>query len=177
MRHDCICFDYTKTFDKVDLDLLILKLKKYGFDNKLVDWSQSFLSVREQVVLNGVHSDIAKVLSGVPQGTVLGPLPFILFINDLEQVVTSSTVSFFADDTRVSKQISCYEDCMLLQDDLYNILDWSRRNNMKLHEQKFELLNHLHNSKSSIYELPFVVENLRYKVSRYTVVHTNYSAT
>ena len=49
---------------------------------------------------------------------------------------------------------------MLLQDDLYKILDWSRRNNMKLHEQKFELLNHLHNGKSSIYELPFVVENL-----------------
>ena len=148
------------------MDLLILKLKKYLFGNKLVDWIQSFLSDREQVVvLNGVHSDIAKVLSGVPQGTVLGPLLFILFINDLEQVVTSSTVSFFADDTRVSKQISCYEDCMLLQDDLYKILDWSRRNNMKLHEQKFELLNHPHNSKSSIYELPFVVENLRYKVS------------
>ena len=169
---DSIYLDYTKAFDKVDLDLLILKLKKYGFGNKLVDWIQSFLSDREQVVvLSGVHSDIAKVLSGVPQGTVLGPLLFILFINDLEQVVTSSTVSFFADDTRVSKQISCYEDCMLLQDDLYKILDWSRRNNMKLHEQKFELLNHLHNSKSSIYELPFVVENLRYKVSSEEILY------
>ena len=170
---DSIYLDYAKAFDKVDLDLLILKLKKYGFGNKLVDWIQSFLSDREQVVvLNGVHSDIAKVLSGVPQGTVLGPLLFILFINDLEQVVTSSTVSFFADDTRVSKQISCYEDCMLLQDDLYKILDWSRRNNMKLHEQKFELLNHLHNSKSSIYELPFVVENLRYKVSSEEILYS-----
>ena len=169
---DSIYLDYAKAFDKVDLDLLILKLKKYGFGNKLVDWIQSFLSDCEQVVvLNGVHSDIAKVLSGVPQGSVLGPLLFILFINDLEQVVTSSTVSFFADDTRVSKQISCYEDCMLLQDDLYKILDWSRRNNMKLHELKFELLNHLHNSKSSIYELPFVVENLRYKVSSEEILY------
>ena len=169
---DSIYLDYAKAFDKVDLDLLILTLKKYGSGNELVDWIQSFLSDREQVVvLNGVHSDIAKVLSGVPQGTVLGPLLFILFINDLEQVVTSSTVSFFADDTRVSKQISCYEDCMLLQDDLYKILDWSRRNNMKLHEQKFELLNHLHNSKSSIYELPFVVENLRYKVSSEEILY------
>ena len=123
------------------------------------------------MVLNGVYSDIAKVLSGVPQETVLGPLLFILLIRDLEQVVTSSTVSFFADDTRVSKQISCYEDCMLLQDDLYKILDWSLRNNMKLHEQKFELLNHLHNSKSSIYELPFVVENLRYKVSSEEILY------
>ena len=93
---DSIYLDYAKAFDKVDLDLLILKLKKYGFGNKLVGWIQSFLSDREQVVvLNGVHSDIAKVLSGVPQGTVLGPLLFILFINDLEQIVTSSTVSFF----------------------------------------------------------------------------------
>ena len=163
---DSIYLDYAKAFDKVDLDLLILKLKRYGFGDKLVDWIQSFLSDREQVVvLNGVRSDIAKVLSGVPQGTVLGPLLFILFINDLEQVVNSSTVSFFADDTRISKQISCYEDCMLLQDDLYKILDWSRSNNMKLHEQKFELLNHLHNGKSSLSELPFAVESLQYKVS------------
>ena len=115
------------------------------------------------MVLNGVHSDIAKVLSGVPQGSVLGPLLFILFINDLEQVVVFSKVSFFADDTRVSKQISCYEDCMKLQDDLNEILDWSCKNNMKLHiEQKFELLNHLHkyNSKSSLPDLPFVAETV-----------------
>ena len=60
---------------------------------------------------------------------------------------------------------------MLLQDDLYKIIDWSRINNMKLHEQKFELLNHLHNSKSSLYELPFVVENLRYKVSSEEILY------
>ena len=117
------------------------------------------------MVLNGVHSDSAVVLSGVPQGSVLGPLLFLLFINDLEQVVTSSTVSFFADDTRVSKQIGCFGDCLLLQDDLYRILEWSRGNNMKLHEQKFELLNHLHNSKSSSSELPFFAETLHYKIS------------
>lgn len=146
--------------------LLILKLKRYGFHQKLVDGIQSFLSDYEQVVmLNGVHSDIAKVLSGVPQGSVLGPLLCIWFFNDLEQVVASSRVSFFADDTKVSKQIGCYEDYMLLQDDLYKILCWSHRNNMKLHEQKFELLNHFHNSKISLSELPFIAKNLCYKVS------------
>ena len=163
---DSIYLDYAKAFDKVDLNLLIHKLKKYGFHGKLIEWIKSFLFDREQVVvLNGVHSDIAKVLSGVPQGSVLGPLLFILFINDLEQVVASSRVSFFADDTRVSKQIGCFEDCELLQEDIYKILDWSRSNNMKLHEQKFELLNHLHNSKSLSPALPFFAETLRYKVS------------
>ena len=94
-----------------------------------------------------------------------------MFINDLEQVVDSSRVSFFADDTRVSKQIGCFEDCQLLQEDLDKILDWSRSNNMKLHEQKFELLNHLHNSKSSFPELTFFAETLRYKVSSQDILY------
>ena len=169
---DSIYLDYAKAFDKVDLSLLILKLKRYGFQEKLINWVRSFLSDREQVVvLNGIHSDIAKVLSGVPQGSVLGPLLFILFINDLDQIVVSSTVSFFADDTRVSKQIGGYEDCLLLQEDLYRILEWSRNNNMKLHEQKFELLNHLHSSKNSWSELPFYSTTLQYKVSSEDVLY------
>ena len=77
----------------------------------------------------------------------------------------ASRVSFFADDTRVSKQIGCLEDCLLLQTDLYSILDGARHNNMKLHEQKFELMNHLHNCKSHSNELPFSAETLLYKVS------------
>ena len=67
-------------------------------------------------------------------------LLFILFNNDLEQVVASSRVSFFADDTRVFKQIGCFKDCKLLEEDLYKIRDWSRSNNMKLHKKTFELV-------------------------------------
>ena len=80
-------------------------------------------------------------------------------------------MSFFADDTRVSKQIGCIEDCQLLQEDIYKIFDWSGSNNMKLHEQKFELLNHLHNSKSLFPELPFFAETLRYKVSSQDILY------
>ena len=160
---DSIYLDFEKAFDKVDLELLMLKLKRYGFHYKMLSWIQSFLSHRQQVVVvNGVHSDIARVLSGVPQGSVLGPLLFILFINDLEMVVSFSRVSFFADDTRVSKLIGCTEDCLSLQIDLENILEWSRQNNMKLHEQKFELLNHLHNKKCHSSDLPFFMETLTY---------------
>ena len=124
---DSIYIEYAKAFDKVCLKLLISNLKRYGFHEKLIRWVESFLSDREQVVvLNGIHSDmIAKVLSGVPQGSVLGPL--FLFINDLEQVVSSFTVSLFANDNRVSKQICCYDDCLMLQEDLFRILEWSRR--------------------------------------------------
>ncbi|KAL5267390.1 hypothetical protein ACHWQZ_G004435 [Mnemiopsis leidyi] len=159
---DSIYLDFAKAFDKVDLDLLLRKLKRYGFRQKLIGWIQSFLTDREQVVVvNGVHSNSAKVLSGVPQGSVLGPLFFLLFINDLEEVVKASK----ADDTRVSKQISRFEDCALLQADVLRIIEWANRNNMKLHEQKFELLNHLHNRKNVTSELPFYVETLLYKVS------------
>ena len=163
---DSIYLDFAKAFDKVDTDLLLRKLERYGFHDQLIRWIKSFLTDREQVVVvNGVHSDSAKVLSGVPQGSVLGPLFFLLFINDLEDVVKSSRVSFFADDTRVSKQIDCIEDCLLLQEDLYSIIEWSRRNNMQLHEKKFELLNHLHNEKCDTSEFPFHVETLIYRVS------------
>ena len=163
---DSIYLDFAKAFDKVDTELLLQKLSRYGFHQKLIGWIQSFLTDREQVVVvNGVHSNSAKVLSGVPQGSVLGPLFFLLYINDLEEVVKSSRVSFFADDTRVSKQISCFEDCALLQADLLRVIEWAHCNNMKLHEQKFELLNHLHNRRNHSSELPFYVETLLYKVS------------
>ncbi|KAL5251911.1 hypothetical protein ACHWQZ_G014894 [Mnemiopsis leidyi] len=163
---DSIYLDFAKAFDKVDLDLLLQKLKRYGFAEKLIRWIKSFLTDREQVVVvNGVHSESAKVVSGVPQGSVLGPLFFLLFINDLEDVVQHSRVSFFADDTRVSRRINYANDSHLLQADLYSILEWSRCNNMKLHEQKFELMNHLHNTKDPLSELPFHIEALCYKVS------------
>ena len=169
---DSIYLDFAKAFDKVDLDLLLQKLKRYGFEEKLIRWIKSFLTDREQVVVvNGVHSESAKVLSGVPQGSVLGPLFFLLFINDLEDVVQHSRVSFFADDTRVSRRINYAKDSQLLQADLYSILKWSRCNNMKLHEQKFELLNHFHNTKAPLSELPFHAETLFYKVSDEVTLH------
>ena len=103
---DTIYLDFAKAFDKVDHRLLLAKMRKLGFHERLVKWIESFLSDRKQsVVLDGVSSFSAVVLSGVPQGTVLGPLLFIIFINDMKLCVMGSIIRLFADDTRILRRL------------------------------------------------------------------------
>ena len=159
---DVIYLDYAKAFDKVDHDLLLKKLRKYGIHEKVIDWIQSFLSDRTQtVVINGVHSFIAIIISGVPQGTVLGPILFIIFINDIGGCVKHSIVRCFADDTRLSGRIDIAEDCTHIQEDLLAITTWSEENNMVLHEDKFEYLSHKCR-KTLLDHLPFATEYSQY---------------
>ena len=140
---DVIYLDYAKAFDKVDHNILIKKLYAYGIRGKLLNWIKDFLTKRYQtVVVNGKHSSYELVISGVPQGSVLGPILFILYINDLKTKVQDSEIGSFADDTRASKSISIADDTKFLQEDLNRIVDWSTANNMILHEQKFELLSY-----------------------------------
>ena len=163
---DAIFLDYSKAFDKVDHQLLIKKLIRYGFSQNLVDWISSFLSERNQiVVVKGAHSTETEVISGVPQGTVLGPILFIVFINDLENDVINSSVSFFADDTRISKQIATVDCKNKLQADIVNVLNWSRANNMELNEEKFELQSYSNKINSITHEFPFHPELFSYSVS------------
>ena len=78
---------------------LLLKLSSLGINGKVLSWLRSFLIYRKQrVVINGAYSDWANVTSGVPQGTVLGPLLSLLYVNDLDSVVKSSKIKLFADD-------------------------------------------------------------------------------
>ena len=99
--------DYAKAFDKVDHRLLLEKLKRYGFHPKILSWIESFLANRTQhVVVNGAASIAAIIISGVPQGSVLGPLLFILFIDDMQHCIKYSVIRFFADDTRILKHIA-----------------------------------------------------------------------
>ena len=161
---DSIYLDYAKAFDKVDHQILIQKLKNIGIGGNLCKWVENFLHDRKQVVVvDGVLSSIANVLSGVPQGTVLGPLLFLIFSNDMENFVGSSSIGLFADDTRLSKAISQSSDSCYLQKDLESITKWSIENNMKLHEDKFVYMNfNTRSKKFPLANLPFFPENFSY---------------
>ena len=161
---DSIYLDYAKAFDKVDHKLLLEKLRIYGFHSQLIKWISSFLEDRTQtVIVNGKQSKVAKVISGVPQGTVLGPILFILFINDIETCIKHSKVHLFADDTRIRKEITCMGDVAKLQEDLFNVSIWTLENNMVLNEDKLDLIVHRANPATELDELPHRIEAYTYK--------------
>ena len=115
---DIFILDFEKAFDTPPHELLKSKLFSYGIDGKTLKWIDSFLCFRKQrVVVNGVKSDWAPVLSGVPQGTVLGPLLFSLYINDISSDIESE-IRLFADDCVCYLEIKDEEDTMKLQKDI-----------------------------------------------------------
>ena len=140
---DVVYLDFCKAFDKLDFNVLLTKLKNYGVGGKLGRWLYSFLIGREQyVMVNGFVSVVCDVLSGVPQGSVLGPLLFLVMINDIDENVKGAFLSSFADDTRIGMAIKGSEDVSNLQLDLDEIYKWADDNNMKLNSSKFELLHY-----------------------------------
>ena len=115
---DSIYLDFSKAFDKVDIGILSHKMKALGITGKLGKWIHDFLTNRKQFILvNGDKSKPSKVKSGVPQGTVLGPILFLILINDIDDEVASK-VSLFADDTRVMGPVNSEDDVETLQKDL-----------------------------------------------------------
>ena len=113
-------------------------------------------------MVNGHQSVPAPVKSGVPQGTVLGPVLFLVYINDLHKCVTHSLISHFADDTRIIKAISKASDVSLLQADLLETVNWSHKNKMVLHPDKFQLLSHTLSKSNILQQLPFHNEFTEY---------------
>ena len=163
---DAIYLDFAKAFDKVDHQILLQKIYAYGIRGKVLSWITSYLSDRTQtVVINGKKSNPAPVISGVPQGTVLGPILFLIYINDLHSCVKHSFLSSFADDTRILKEINKVTDVNHLQADLDEVVQWSKRNNMKLHTDKFEYLCHNSSSTRTLRELPFSSQYYQYTTS------------
>ena len=130
---DVIYMDFMKAFDSVPHKRLLVKLSRYGITSKLLKWCESFLLNRRQcVVVNGQKSQWADVHSGIPQGSVLGPLMFIVYINDLPDVVNTA-IKLFADDTKIYTTTDRSEE---LQQDLDNLQNWSNIWLLKFHPEK-----------------------------------------
>ena len=138
---DAVIMDFSKAFDMVPHNSLLVKLSGYGIQEKTLDWIGSFLSDRSQrVVVEGEQSDPAPVTSGVPQGSVLGPILFLVFINDLPKAINSSC-RLFADDTIVYREISSPTDSAALQHDLEALQCWEKRWGMSFNPSKCNTIN------------------------------------
>ena len=105
---------------------------------------------------------LALVLSGVPQGSVLGPILFLIYINYLQCHLKGSTAGSFADDTRLSKQILSCDDVLIFQEDLNAVVEWATENKMVLHDSKFEYLAYRTASSKLLEELPFTAQWVHY---------------
>jgi len=135
-RSDVAIFDFSKAFDSVPHQRLLVKLDHYGIRGKTKEWISSFLLERSQRVgLNGAQSRFLPVLSGVPQGTVLGPLLFLLYVNDITDGI-SSEIRLFADDCILYRQIRAHVDCITLQQDIDKLHHWSRTWQMAFNSKK-----------------------------------------
>lgn len=137
---DCIFLDFRKAFDLVAHDLLLQKLSLLNIPTTLLTWIEAYLMERKQcVVCDGISSVSVGVTSGVPQGSVLGPLLFLIFINDLSDYI-SSTVRLYADDCCVYRTISSEADAVTLQHDLNSVYSWCQKWNMALNLSKCNLV-------------------------------------
>ena len=138
---DIVYLDFQKAFDKVPHDKLMFKVKQLGINGNVYNWVKNWLSNRKQrVVINGTASDWATVTSGVPQGSVLGPVLFIIYINDID-VGLNNFISKFADDTKIGNSISDERDRLNLQEDLRKISEWSERWEMPFNVNKCHILH------------------------------------
>ena len=140
---DVIYFDFAKAFDTVNHDILLHKLKyNFKIDGALLKFLTCYLKDRKQrVVIGNCQSSLLDVNSGVPQGSILGPLLFAIFINDLPSGLSAETnLAMYADDTKIWRQIVSIRDCYILQNDIDYMQNWAIENKMKFHPKKCKVL-------------------------------------
>ena len=154
---DVIYMDFEKAFDKVPHRRLLSKLESYGINNTTIRWIEAFLCGRSfSVRINVIYSDWLPVLSGIPQGSVLGPLLFVIFINDLAvNFNLDSNLFLFADDGKVFKHITDNLDSAMLQRSCQDFYDWSEKWLMKLNNAKCKVVSFCKNDIPNQYTYGF----------------------
>ena len=126
---DIIYIDFSKAFDVVSNEKLLFKLKSYGIYNKIIKWFYNFVSNRSQITrVENSFSNISIVKSGVPQGSVLGQILFVLYINDLHSIFSSKIhIDLFADDTKIYFSDTSETERFLLQNNLNLFSQWANK--------------------------------------------------
>ena len=145
-----VYLDFRKAFDSVPHNELLYKLWKYGITGDLWLWFKAYLSLRTQCVkVNGCFSDLLPVVSGLPQGSILGPLLFVLYINDLPDTLSSVLPYLFADDTKCLHVSSPQSDQILLQNNINGLHTYSNSWHLLFNETKCVHL-HFHFNSNTI---------------------------
>ena len=139
---DSIYTDFAKAFDKVDHGILLHKLKRMRITGKIGRWIQEFLKNRHQIVLvEKTKSGMSLIISGIPQGSVLGPILFLIYISDIGEDLLASTL-VYVDDTKVKKGVKSESDVENLQCELNKLDSWAKNNNMEFNKKKFQVLRY-----------------------------------
>ena len=139
---DAVYLDFSKAFDKCDHGILLHKLKKLKIKGKLGRWIQNFLEGRKQVVVvDRVKSTWSEIISGIPQGSVLGPILFLIYISDIGEDLIAKTL-VYVDDTKVKQKVNSEEDVESLQKELEKLDKWAKTNNMNFNGKKFQVVRY-----------------------------------
>ena len=138
---DAIYLDFAKAFDMVRHQRLLVKLVGYGMGGKVLQWIAAFPEGRRQrILINGSKSSWFPVTSGIPQGSVLGPLLFAFYINHMPDVV-ASPIHMFADDTNIFRQMTAQSDQVALQTDLRQLEAWTKKWQLRFNEEKCKVMH------------------------------------
>lgn len=163
---DVVYLDFSKAFDKVSFEVIFNKLKSLGIGGKLGRWIYSFLTGRTfRVSVNGFLSLVKEVISGLPQGSVLGPLLFIILLCDIDTDLVVSKLRSFADDSRLSGAVSSDSDIINFQSDLNKVYAWANKNKMVFNDLKFEFMRY------QVSSVPFSITDTSYKSSHGSLVN------